>query len=209
MEIGNIVIELDRRWELRDFSVLTNEYVHLYSFFYALEAFNEDTKRRLDIADYPWEGGYSVVNAFRRLYGFIEREHRPKINKIQYASPGYIELSGVIAVAKDVSILIATICASAYTINKTYDAILQSYYSRKLSRLKISELEAKQAKDDIRFVNDALLKLKKDFNLSSRQIKALEKVSKGDALVQLKLLLSLYRRAKPVADQQIKKKTKI
>ena len=42
--------------------------------------------------------------------------------------------------------------------------------------------------------------------LTPKQVQALHKISKGDELVQLKMLLALYRRAEPVAALQVQNK---
>ncbi len=50
-----VIIELDNRWELADFAVLTKEYLQLY-FFYGLKGGSRG------YSTMPWEGGHSVVN---------------------------------------------------------------------------------------------------------------------------------------------------
>ncbi|MBN1974871.1 MAG: hypothetical protein JW787_14620 [Sedimentisphaerales bacterium] len=209
MEIGNITISLDNRWELNDFATFTKEYVDLYSFYYTLAFVQNDIKSQTTFTSYPWEGGYSVVNFFQKTYGLIRRGHRLRIIKIQYSSPGVIELSGVISIAQDISILVGAICASAYAINRTYDSIKASYIKRKLARLKIKEMESKLKRDDIDFINQSVKKLSEDFRLNPEQVQSLSRITKGNKLIQLKMLLALYRRAELIAKQQTAGKTRL
>lgn len=67
MDVGKIEIHLDKRWELQDFSVVTKEYVQLYSFFYVLNRVAERQYVGLDFSTYPWGGGFSVINFFKKL----------------------------------------------------------------------------------------------------------------------------------------------
>jgi hypothetical protein len=209
MEIGKIEILLDKRWELRDLSVMTREYVQLYSFFYVVNRVAEGQYVDLDFSTYPWGGGYSVINFFQKSYGLIHKDHRLQVSRIQYASPGFIELTGVIGVAADVATLVTTMCGSALAINKTYDAIVGSYHKRKLGSIKIQEAESKLTKDDIEFIWKSVKLLSKDFKLDPKQIEACKKISSQNELVQLKMLLALYRRAEPIVEQQESGKAKL
>ncbi|HZX16192.1 MAG TPA: hypothetical protein VFF22_04900 [Pseudomonas sp.] len=202
MDIGKIEIKLDKRWELQDLSVVTKEYVQLYSFFYVLKCVDEGIYVGLDFSTYPWGGGYSVVNFFKGSYGLTPDEYRLQINRIQYASPGFIELSGVIAIASDVSILVSALCASALAINKTYDTIVKSYHRRRLGHIKVQEAESKLMQDDIVFIQQSIRRLSSEFNLRPEQVSAVQKITNGNELVQLKILLALYRRAEPIQEQQ-------
>ncbi|SFP24459.1 hypothetical protein SAMN05216601_107146 [Ectopseudomonas composti] len=209
MDIGKIEIKLDKRWELQDFSVVTKEYVQLYSFFYVLKCVNEGLYVGLDFSTYPWGGGYSVVNFFKGSYGLTPEKYRLQVTKIQYASPGFIELSGVISVATDVSILVSALCASALALNKTYDTIVKSYHSRRLGQIKVYEAESRLIQSDIAFIQQSIKRLSSEFNLRPDQINAIQKITNGNELVQLKILLALYRRAEPIQEQQSTGKAKL
>ena len=202
MDIGKIEIKLDKRWELQDLSVVTKEYVQLYSFFYVLKCVNEGIYVGLDFSTYPWGGGYSVVNFFKGSYSLTPDEYRLQVTKIQYASPGFIELSGIVAIATDVSILVSALCASALALNKTYDTIVKSYHSRRLGQIKVQEAESRLTQSDIIFIQQSIQRLSSDFNLRPEQINAIQKITNGNELVQLKILLALYRRAEPIQEQQ-------
>lgn len=209
MDVGKIEILLDKRWELKDLSVVTKEYVQLYSFFYVVNRVAEGQYVDLDFSTYPWGGGYSVINFFQRSYGLTHKDHRLQVSRLQYASPGFIELTGVISVAVDVATLVTTLCGSALAINKTYDTIVNSYHKRRLGSIKIQEAESKLSKDDVEFIRSSVSVLAKDFNLRPEHVKAIQKISNKNELVQLKMLLALYRRAEPIVEQQDSGKAKL
>ncbi|MBF4355191.1 hypothetical protein EAY36_28630 [Vibrio anguillarum] len=68
------------------------------------------------------------------------------------------------------------------------------------------ELENQEDKD---FVRNSVLELHVKLNLSPKQVVSLSKISKGDQLVELKMLMAMYRRAKPIADLQTQNKAQL
>ena len=75
-----------------------------------------------------------------------------------------------------------------------------------MTQLKIKDLEVKQLREEIIFVQKSIKQLQEGFSLTSSQVQSLHKISKGDELVQLKMLLALYGRAKPIAELQANNK---
>lgn len=206
MNLGQSKILLDERWLLEDFSVLTKEYMQLYGFFYSLRKMNEEPNYNIEFESRPWLGGGSVVGFFSFLGKTVKPLHKPEVKSIQYASPGFIELTLIVEVAKDIGILIAALSGSIASAAGTYNLIHSQYQKRRLTQLKIKDLEQMQLKNEIEFVKKSVRELYTDFQLTNGQVKALVKLTKGDELIQLKILLALYRRAKPIASLQNKNK---
>ncbi|UUO23348.1 hypothetical protein FGD67_09065 [Colwellia sp. M166] len=206
MQKGNSYILLDERWKLEDFAILTKEYMQLYGFFYALRSVESNQLSQLEFERMPWLGGGSVVGFFSIMGRLVPPENNPEVKRIQYASPGFIELTLITEVAKDIGIIVSSICASIASIAGTYSLIYSQYQKRKLTQLKIKDLEAKQLREEIIFVKNSIKQLHEGFSLTNNQVQSLHKISKGDELVQLKMLLALYRRAKPIAELQANKK---
>lgn len=96
--VGSHKIHIEGRWEIRDLYLFPHRYAEIYSFLYALAAAEKSEKSPFAHAfkRYSWQGGYSAVNFYDELYGSIPREERPHIKRIEYASPGFIELGAVI-----------------------------------------------------------------------------------------------------------------
>ncbi|HCE3309647.1 TPA: hypothetical protein NG563_004541 [Vibrio parahaemolyticus] len=206
MNKGQSTILLDERWKLEDFTILTKEYLQLYGFFHALRAIDEGKFSNLEFERMPWLGGGSVVGFFSIVGKFVSHEDQPVVKRIQYASPGYIELTLLTEVAKDIGIIVSALAGAITSAAGTYHVIYSQYQKRKLTQLKIKDLEAKQLRDEITFVKESVVDLHETFKLTPKQVKALHQLSKGDELVQLKMLLALYRRAKPVAELQVQNK---
>lgn len=202
MQTGQIEIQLDKNWELRDFSVYTKEYVQIYSFFYVLQSVIENQEAELDYSGFQWRGGYSVVNFFKSAYSLTPEEDRLQIRRIQYASPGVIELAGMVDVAIDIAKLVGALCGSVLAINRTYETVARGYHQRKLAKIEVQTAQSKLNRADILFIRNAVKDLASGFNLDPAQIDALSKITDGNELIQLKMLLALYRRAEPLQKQQ-------
>ncbi|OCH57487.1 hypothetical protein A6D98_19480 [Aliivibrio fischeri] len=206
MNKGQTTILLDERWKLEDFSVFTKEYQQLYGFFHGLRLIKEGDFSNIEFERMPWLGGGSVVGFFSILGKYVRPENKPEVKQIQYASPGFIELTLYVEVAKDIALIVSSVAGSITSVAATYNFIYSQYQKRKLTQLKIKDLEAKQLREQIEFVKSSVLELQQLYKLNPAQVKALTQLSKGDELVQLKMLLALYRRVKPVADLQVNNK---
>ncbi|WP_318437115.1 hypothetical protein [Photobacterium leiognathi] len=130
----------------------------------------------------------------------------PNVQKIQYASPGFMELSAIVEVADDIKNLVLAMCSTVGSIATTYHVIHSQYRSRQLAQKKMRELENSEDKN---FVRNSVLELHEQLNLSPQQVVSLSKISKGDQLVELKMLMAMYRRAKPIADLQAQNKAQL
>jgi hypothetical protein len=203
MQKGESLILLDERWKLEDFSILTKEYMQLYGFFYSLRLIENGDFSQLEFERMPWLGGGSVVGFFSIMGKLVAPECKPEVKRIQYASPGFIELTLIVEVAKDIGIIVTALSSAVASAAGTYHLIHSQYHKRKLTQLKIKDLEAKQLREEIAFVKESVKELHSSFNLTNSQVNSLYEISKGDELVQLKMLLALYRRAKPIAELQV------
>lgn len=204
-----VIIELDRRWELADFAVLTKEYLQLYGFFYSLRERQKIVDKQLQsegilkgYSTMPWEGGHSVVNFFRSVYSSTPPDYRPVVKKIQYASPGFIELSALTDIAWQIAELVTAIGASILAANKVFDQIMRTYRQREWAKLKSEKLRLENEQLEIKRVREAVKALESVMSLSEEQRTNLVLLSGADELVQLKMLLAVYRRVLPLAELQ-------
>lgn len=208
--MDSVIIELDKRWELQDFAVLTKEYLQLYGILYAVsnraEQVARSRERGIDnphgYATMPWEGGHSVVNFIRSVSSFVPENKRPVVKQIQYASPGFIELSCAIDVAWQIAGLVTAIGASILAANKVYDKVMRDYRQREWSGLKSQQLRLKNKEQEIKLIIENTKLLQKSFNLNDVQFANLLSLAGGDELVQLKMLLAMHRRIVPLAELQ-------
>ncbi|AJI83515.1 Uncharacterised protein [Yersinia enterocolitica] len=205
---GIAQIKLDERWELKDFAIFSKEYLQVYDFYYSLRLIGQDSEAKHIKSSLPWKGGHSVVHFFNGLSGKVGPLDKPIVKKIQYASPGVIELQAVVQVAQDVAIIVSSISASILSIATLYHRIRKDYLARELSRIEIQEAQQRLDHEDMRFIIESVKELQQAFQLDSEQVRSLDLLSNGDQLVQLKMLMSLYRRAEPLAELQVQNKAK-
>lgn len=124
-------------WDFEDLTRFSSEYQKLYGLYYHLVA-ESPLISQSTTADFPWRGGYSTVFMFQKLYHQVPHEFRPKIERIQYASPGFIELATAVEVAAEISKLIVFVSGSIYAAFEVYKRIRKD-----LTKLKLTDTSAK------------------------------------------------------------------
>jgi hypothetical protein len=207
-------LRLDGRWNLEELSEATKDYTQLYGFAYSLLP-DLPTARREEIdyiyGKFPWRGGYSTVNFFNQLFHKIPPKLRPEVERIQYASPGFIELSELLVVAGSVAAIVKAVCSSINNAHETYRNIQKGAAEHKLSEINLTKEELDLAQRQITFCENSSKSLVKIFGLTEAQEKLLnQKVQgQGSEIMKLKILLSVFRRVYPLAEKQAEEKIKI
>ena len=209
LEESNYRIGIDGRWDLEDLYIFPRNYEQVYFLVFSLLPHeDEDIQERIKYAysGFPWRGGYSAVNFYNNLKYTTPRLHRPQVISIQYASPGWIELRLIQFVARTVEGIIKSIATSIIEANRVYNEIHKGLSERKLLRIDVKkkELELEMMHADY---------IEKSANTMARLV-GLRDVSQmhektGSPLKTLKILLSLYRRIRTLAEYQNKGKTKL
>lgn len=205
-------LEIDGRWSLEELADATKDYIQLYGFAYSL--ISDLPSARQEEVDYiygkfPWRGGYSTVNFFNQLFHKIPPKLRPEVQRIQYASPGFIELAELLAVAGTVAAIIGTVCKSIKTVHDLYRSIQKASVEHELSKINLTKegLELKQRQ--ITFCEESAKKLARAFGLTEAQEKLIDQKVRGNPVMKLKILLSVFRRVEPLAKKQAEGKLKV
>jgi hypothetical protein len=213
MNIGYAYLELDKDWDLDDFSKLSKLYLQCYSLVYALsrityETNNPELNRHFngDFLKFPWRGGYSAVSFYQNLQYKIPHEHRPSIAELQYASPGYIKLKEVLKVAGLISAIVAACASSTDNIAGTYNKIQKGLSERELIKINIAEKKFKLKEADLDFVVKCKGLLASEMQIPSEMQEELVKRCSNNELMQLKILMSLNRRLKPIVNFQLEER---
>lgn len=207
MEPVKTKIRLDGRWNLEELSEATKDYTQLYGFAYSLQP-NLPNARKNEIdyiyGKFPWQGGYSTVNFFNQLFHKIPANLRPEVERIQYASPGFIELSELLLVAGTVAGIVKAVCSSIDLANKTYRQIQKQSIDHRLSKINLTKEELELQRQQIEFCKESSQELIGLFNLNEHHGQMLEQKIHGNArdIMKLKILLSVYRRVEPLAKKQ-------
>lgn len=208
MEVDNIKLYIDGRWELTDLNVLTRVYIQLYGLLYSLDIAEDylDAEIQYIYGKYPWRGGFSAVNFYQNLFSKMPRSYRPTIKAIQYASPGFIETFQLVDVAKDVAQIVGCVSAAILAGNKTYSIIHKGMNERKLMRLKLQSEELSLLEKQKDFIHKSVVDISSLMGVKKETLAKLYFRNENNELAILKILASLYRRARDLAELQNKRK---
>jgi hypothetical protein len=97
---GTLTIRMDGRWDIEDLLQVADLLKDSYAYFYVVaQSGSQDNKHLEDmIRDHFWGGKYSIHRINENLYRSIPKDHALKIKSIKYASPGAMEIMGVLGV---------------------------------------------------------------------------------------------------------------
>lgn len=205
-------IEIDGRWSLEDLSDTTKNYIHLYGFAYSLiEDLPQARQHEVDYVygKFPWRGGYSTVNFFNQLFHKIPPKLRPEVQRIQYASPGFIELAEILVVASTVATIIATVCKSIKSVHDLYRHIQKGSIDHELSKINLRKASLKIQKQQVAFCKKSAKELSEALGLTQTQDQFIDQKVGGNHVMKLKILLSVFRRVEPLAKKQAEGKLKV
>jgi hypothetical protein len=95
------VLVVDGEWELTDFGQFQQKYADIYAFLVSTinwgnASASVDLRSRIKQAflHRPFAGGFSYVHLFNDLAMNVPRSDQLNLNKIRYASPGKVEMTG-------------------------------------------------------------------------------------------------------------------
>lgn len=194
-------VHIDGRWgidDLRRFSDLVQD---CYAFVYALTGRGSGgTKQRMAelFHRYPWRGGFSSVNFFDALYGLIPNKDKASITRIQYASPGTIELHMLPGIAATIRGMVLKINESAASVPyETYAEVRAWLQDR--GWLGKSREDLNLSRKDQEELLERLEELTMALGLSAHTDEILG-LARRDPLAAVKILLAYFRRLDGLAD---------
>ncbi|MGC2775391.1 MAG: hypothetical protein WA418_07090 [Bradyrhizobium sp.] len=203
---GTYPIHMDGRWTLEDLYKFPRTYEQAY---FALDALIPSESQvdfdRVDRAfrAFPWQGGYSAVNFYNQLKYATPIGARPEVSSIQYASPGAITLSLILEQAELLAAIVGAVAGSITVCNTLYNKIMNDLQHRKLLRIKVERETIALGREELDLIREynqemaAILQIGTPDALDART---------GRPLVSLKILLSVYRRVRTLAEYKNKGK---
>lgn len=203
---GVYSIRLDGRWSLEDLYRFPRTYEQAY---FALDALipseSEIDFERVQRAfeAFPWQGGYSAVNFYNQLKYATPAKSRPSIVAIEYASPGFLNLALVLEQAQMLGAIVAAVAGSITACNALYNKIMNDLQRRKLLRIQVERAEIALSRDELKLIRQYNKEMADLLNIGTPA--ALEERT-GRPLVSLKILLSVYRRIRTLAEYHNKRK---
>jgi hypothetical protein len=195
-------IDIDGKWSLENLYEFPRSFEQVY---FAVEslapAANRDADERIENAfrAFPWAGGYSVVNFYNQLKLATPPKRRPQVNSIRYASPGWIELALDPMLAARVATIVCTVAFSIDRCNKVYHNIYSNLQQRKLLRIEVETKQIELTENQISFLKNSANEMAKMMQI--RDIDTLDSRTQNP-LISVKILLSLYRRVRKLAEFQ-------
>ena len=205
-------LRLDGRWSLEELSEATKDYTQLYGFAYSLLP-DLPSARREEIdhiyGKFPWRGGYSTVNFFNQLFHKIPPKLRPEVQRIQYASPGFIELTELLLVAVTVAAIVKAVCSAINSAHDTYRKIQKGSVEQELSKINLTKEQLDLSQRQLTFCEGASKSLVAMFALTEAQEQLLDQNVQGNQAMKLKILLSVFRRVEPLAKRQTEGKLRV
>jgi hypothetical protein len=205
-DYGNYLIQMDGRWTLDDLYRFPRTYEQIY---FALDALvpsgSQGDEERVARAfqAFPWQGGYSAVNFYNQLKIATPVNVRPKVASIRYASPGWIELSLILEQAQLLAEIVGVVAASIGGCNAVYNKIISDLTKRKLLRIEVEKERISLSREELRLVKEYSEEMAELLQLGSS---AAIDARTDKPLISLKILLSVYRRVRILADYKLKRK---
>ena len=207
MQPNRVLLLLDKEWQLEDFAVVSKNYNQLYAFAYSLQT-NLSAHNQQQVvtayANLPWRGGFSTVHFFNHVFSRIPAANQPRVTRITYASPGFIELAAIASVAFIVYRIVTAVANTIKTASDTYSHIRKGMQERRLSQIQANLKEAELLMQTHDFCEQSCEKLIRTMGLSPLDDAVLNQRTNGNRLQKLKLLMSVYRRVAPLAEKQSK-----
>ena len=203
---GSYRLLVDGGWGLLELSNFGQQYVQVYSLIHALEVEAEEggaseDRFRWALRAFPWRGGWSAVNFFKSLIAAVPGEYAPRIAKIEYASPGSIDLLLAVGAAQQTRRIVDAVCSySPERVNATYDRLHKEAKGQQLLRKNAKHEETFEHRE-LAFAARAADEL---IHLMGMEGYAhqLKRLARNNPLSLMKVIFALYRRVRVLAELQ-------
>jgi hypothetical protein len=139
------------------------------------------------------------VGFYDQLKFVIPKSKRLRVLSIRYESPGWIEIAVIVIIAKNLEKIVKSVASSIKHCNNVYHDIWTGLQKRKLLKLKTRRAELALKRDERKYINQTLKEMAAILQMPS--VRKLNELT-GDSYISLKILLSLYRRVRTLANYQ-------
>ncbi len=194
---------IDGEWDMPEFGKFYQKYAEIYSFIVATKNWMDkqlhaDLRRKIMDAfqDRPFKGGFSYVHFYDTLSSNLLRNERLSLDKIKYASPGYVDVHGRDDIFQEIEEIIPNFLRARVDIQDEY-ARLHGYLSTN-KYLKMAGDGYPKDDPTARFIFASAQRLANKMQLSNYA--AIKQLADDNALVTAKIILSFYRRLDEAAE---------
>jgi hypothetical protein len=195
-------IHLDGIWVIDDLYVFPRALEQVYFLLLSLRSgHGEVDAERIAhaYAAFPWQGGYSAVSFYNQLKFLVPKRQRLRVISIRYESPGWIEIAVIAIVARNLEKIVKSVAGSIRHSNRVYHDIMVGLEKRKLLRLKVRRAELALRRDEEKYIHQSLKEMAAILRMP--YVRRLDELT-GDPYKSLKILLSVYRRVRTMANYQ-------
>ncbi|MEY9782253.1 hypothetical protein [Sinorhizobium fredii] len=195
--VGAETLYVDGEWDMPEFGAFYQRYSDVYSFIAATRNWANiqvDAQFRQRIQNTfrtkPFEGGFSYVHFFQELVEKVLRTQRLGLERISYASPGSVVISGEDELFSDMNEIIPNFLGNRRDLSKLYSGLYKYLSENHYLKMSGTAFAMAPAGEDYIFLQaEQLTEMMGSLNFET--VKALT----GDnALVTAKIILAFYRR---------------
>lgn len=194
-------LKLDGDWYLEELVGIPKIYSQLYSFVYTLKNLGRDSvtdNAARIFSNYPWKGGFSTVNFYRDLGAVIPSFHEPKVDSIQYASPGQIRLELLTNVSDTLEVIAKTSFKYREELKKHNKEVAGFIRKKELTKVDGNDANSVLTNNERGYLRNGISNFTRLMNLSQYENNIIELA--GNELVAIKIIMSVYRRTKKIFD---------
>ncbi|MFS8375943.1 hypothetical protein JH314_00325 [Xanthomonas campestris] len=190
---------MNRRWDLEDLYVFPNKFKQVYSllYFYGEEAPADRASVQYALLNYPWRGGYSVVNFYNLMSSRTPIEAKPIVAQLRYSSPGWMDLALNVPTAIEVALQLAAVVSVPTLIANRVRALLAAIRVIKEDAEKYKVSRTALALEHAEKLNALSNEVAKSMGFDSFQ-KVIE--ASRDPLVSSTIILAHHRRMAELAN---------
>ena len=134
---------------------------------------------------------------------------RPEVQRIQYASPGFIELMELLAVAVTVAEIVGAVTKSLGSVHDLYRNIQKASVDHELYKITLAKEDLELKQRQMAFCEKASKDSVEAFGLTEVQEKLIDQKVQNNPVMKLKILLSVFRRVEPLAKKQAEGKLNV
>lgn len=194
-DVARLLVDGD--WELSEFGHFNQRYADIYSFSVALRNWEDPMaplklkqNLRRPFLDRPYQGGFSYVHLFNDLNDNVPINEQLSLDKIQYASPGYVDMSGKSDIFAELQEIITNFLERRRELVSVYNELWG--YLHKNGYLKLSGDQYRTGDPSEKFILGKSRQLHQALKMGS--FTTIEDLTEKNALVSAKVILSFYRR---------------
>jgi hypothetical protein len=196
-ELATQKYSTDGIWDLPDFTQFYNKLTDLYAFFLSLKKYEEagtpaEIKKRIrdSFREQPLRGGSSYRNLHEGLSSIQRIGDRLAVGRLQYSSPGRVDVKGRLDVFKELAVSLAEFTARYEELKDKYNELHRMLAKGKWLKADPDRLDKNGAV--AKFFHEQGVEFAKMLRLEDYAL--IYRLTGNHALLFLKVLLAHYRR---------------